>query len=48
MREGKRPDGTDINPVAMPWPAFSQMTDTELAALWLYLETLPPTPYGNR
>ena len=48
IREGKRPDGSAIDPTKMPWPAFNQMTDTELAALWLYLESLPPTPYGNR
>lgn len=47
MREGVRPDGSAISK-AMPWPAMSQMTDTELDALWLYLSALPPQPFGNR
>ena len=41
LREGKRPDGSAINPF-MPWPAFSKMSDEEIDALWAYLQTLPP------
>jgi mono/diheme cytochrome c family protein len=41
MRTGQRPDGTVINPF-MPWPYIGQMTDEELGALWLYLETVEP------
>jgi mono/diheme cytochrome c family protein len=41
LRQGKRPDGSDINPF-MPWQAFAQMTDVEVGALWAYLQTLPP------
>lgn len=41
MREGQRPDGTMINPF-MPWPYIGQMTDEELGALWLYLESIEP------
>lgn len=41
LREGKRPDGSDIN-TFMPWKAFGGMTDTEVDALWAYLQTLPP------
>jgi cytochrome c553 len=47
MRTGKRPNGTDINPF-MPWATFKQMSDTELDALWAYLQTLPPRPAGGR
>ncbi|KAA3662412.1 MAG: cytochrome C [Calditrichaeota bacterium] len=47
MREGKRPDGSEINPF-MPWPAMSKMTDTELEALWVYLLTVPEKEFGNR
>lgn len=47
MRLGKRPDGSDIDPL-MPWKGLSQMTDTELRALWLYLRTVPPKAQGNR
>jgi len=41
LRTGKRPDGSDINPF-MPWKAFSKLSDTELDALWAYLQTVPP------
>jgi len=47
MRSGRRPNGTDINPF-MPWATFKQMSDTELDALWSYLQTLPPRPAGGR
>lgn len=47
IREGKRPDGSSIDP-SMPWKNFSRMTDTELKALYLFLHKLPPLPYGNR
>jgi hypothetical protein len=31
----------------MPWPAIAQMTDDELQALWLYLQSLPPVADGG-
>jgi mono/diheme cytochrome c family protein len=40
MRKGLRPNGTEIS-TYMPWTNYSQMTDTELKALWQYLKTLP-------
>jgi mono/diheme cytochrome c family protein len=40
LREGLRPDSSEISE-AMPWKAFRAMTDEELAALWLYLRSLP-------
>lgn len=48
IRTGVRPDGTRVNPNYMPYQATAQMTDTELRALWLYLQSLPPKPEGNR
>ena len=42
LREGQRPNGEKINPV-MP-AAMGKMTDTELTALWKYLQSLPPQP----
>jgi mono/diheme cytochrome c family protein len=48
IREGQRPDGSTINPVAMPWPNFAQMNDTEISALWLYLQAIPAKPEGQR
>jgi mono/diheme cytochrome c family protein len=46
LREGKRKDGTAIAP-QMPWKAYGQMSDTELKAVWAYLETVPPMAKGN-
>jgi len=40
LRTGKRPDGSAINPF-MPWKAFARLNDTELDALWAFLQTLP-------
>lgn len=47
MRTGMRPDGTQITD-AMPWKAFQGMTDDELGALWLYLQSVPGQAEGNR
>jgi mono/diheme cytochrome c family protein len=46
MREGLRKDGTAIAP-QMPWKSYRQMSDTELNALWAYLQTVPPRDKGN-
>ncbi|MCL4296669.1 MAG: c-type cytochrome [Anaerolineae bacterium] len=48
IREGKRPDGSSIDPKQMPWPNFAQMSDDEISALWLYLQSVPAKPYGQR
>ncbi len=40
LRSGVTPYGKAIDPTYMPWQAFGQMTDDELAALWLYLQSL--------
>jgi mono/diheme cytochrome c family protein len=40
MREGMRPDGSELHPF-MPWQSFGRMDDVELSALWRYFETLP-------
>ncbi|MDR7543935.1 MAG: c-type cytochrome [Armatimonadota bacterium] len=47
MREGQRPDGAEVHPF-MPIRATAQMTDVEIRALWMYLRSVPPMPYGNR
>ena len=39
MREGKRPDGSEMHPM-MPWQTFARMDDEELRALWIYLWAL--------
>jgi|SRR6516162_4481383 mono/diheme cytochrome c family protein len=41
LRVGKRPDGTTISTL-MPWPAFSQMTDTEINAVLRFVRSVPP------
>lgn len=46
LRTGRRPDGTELNPV-MP-RAFGQMDDVELKAVWRFLGTLPRVPTGVR
>lgn len=47
IRTGQRPDGSTISQ-AMPWVNFSQMSDMELSALWLYLQSRPALPEGQR
>ena len=41
IRTGTTPDNRVLNPVQMPWPGYSRMSDQELEAIWLYLESLP-------
>lgn len=48
LRTGKRPDGRDLNPQYMPWRAVSHMTDDEIRAMWVFFQSLPHTPVGNR
>jgi mono/diheme cytochrome c family protein len=47
LRTGRRPDGSAIDP-QMPVKMTSQMTDTELRAIYAYLRTVPAKPYGVR
>jgi mono/diheme cytochrome c family protein len=45
MKEGKRPDGTPLQPpMTFVMPYANRMTDVELQAMWLYLRSLPPSP----
>ncbi|PJZ84685.1 cytochrome c [Leptospira harrisiae] len=39
IRTGKRPDGSEMK-FPMPWKSLSQLTDTELKALWLFLQSI--------
>jgi len=44
MRESRRPDGTALRPpMDMVTGYTSRMSDTELEALWAYLQSLPPS-----
>jgi mono/diheme cytochrome c family protein len=47
MREGVRPDGANLFP-AFPYPSFTNITDSDLKALWAYLRTLPPSSKASR
>lgn len=47
LREGKRPDGTLLKaPMSLMAPYAKNMTDTELQALWAYLQSLPGKSTG--
>lgn len=47
LREGKRPDGSAIDPF-MPIGATKLMTDDDTRAIWIYLHTVPPKAFGGR
>lgn len=38
---GVTPEGKNLNPQFMPWPAMAAMNDTELKALYNFLKSLP-------
>jgi hypothetical protein len=40
MRTGRTPSGHPLKE-DMPWNDYSHMTDKELKAIWLYLQSLP-------
>jgi mono/diheme cytochrome c family protein len=46
LRMGVTPGGKQLKDV-MPWKYFGQMTDVELKAVWLYLQSLPALPQGQ-
>lgn len=41
MRTGTAPDGRQLSPEFMPWEEYGRMTDDDLTALFLYLQSLP-------
>ena len=47
LRTGVTPAAEVLDPEAMPWDHFSGLTDEELDALWLFLQTLPPAQPGD-
>jgi mono/diheme cytochrome c family protein len=46
MRSGQRPDGSTISGV-MPFQSLREMSDTDIDAIRLYLQTVPPRPSGQ-
>lgn len=47
LRTGVRPDGSAVID-GMPWRYTQSLTDTEIAAIYAYLRTVPPREYGHR
>jgi mono/diheme cytochrome c family protein len=41
IRTGVRPDGRSLSPI-MPWPAYAGMTQSDAAAIAVFLKTLAP------
>ena len=48
MRTGERPQGQPIQADYMPWKSFRFMSDDELRAVRVYLQSLPKKDLGNR
>jgi hypothetical protein len=47
MKQGLRKNGKTLDPF-MPVEEWKNFDDTEEHALWAYLQTLPPAPFGGR
>ena len=47
LREGARPDGRALSQF-MPVKVTRHLTDQEIAALYLFLQSLPARPAGGR
>ena len=48
LRTGVTPSGHRIDAAQMPWPSMARMSDEEIGALFLFLQSLPPLEEGNR
>ena len=46
LTRGTSPDGTPYYPV-FPYPAYTKMTDQDIADLWAAMKTVPPAPGGR-
>ncbi len=47
LNTGRRKNGLALNPF-MPYEAWAKFDDVEKKALWSYLQTVPPRPFGQR
>jgi hypothetical protein len=47
LTTGTRRNGRPLDPF-MPYESFSKYDDVQKRALWAYLRSLPPTPFGQR
>lgn len=41
LKTGTTPDGHEIDTDHMPWDMYGRLSDDDMMALWLYLQTLP-------
>jgi mono/diheme cytochrome c family protein len=48
VRTGVTPEGREIRGDYMPWGSYKFMSDDELKAVWVYLQSLSKWEYGNR
>lgn len=48
LRSGKTPLNKELRTQYMPWNSYKFMSDDELRAVWLYLQSLPKKDFGNR
>ena len=48
VRTGKTPLQKELRAQYMPWGSYKFMSDDELKAVWVYLQSLPKLDYGNR
>jgi len=46
LQTGVTPGGKKLSD-DMPWQSFGQMSDDELHAVWLYIQSLPPLAQGG-
>lgn len=46
LHTGVRPDGRILSAV-MPWPSTRHLTDDEIKAMWMYLQSLPARALGG-
>ena len=47
LREGVGSGGAPIDEF-MPWKAYRHFTDADITALWRYLQSVPPRPFGGK
>jgi hypothetical protein len=47
ITQGVKKNGNKLNPF-MPIEAFGKMNEVEKQALWAFLQSLPPAPFGGR
>ena len=47
MRSGKTPYGRQLDPDYMPWKEYNNLSDQELSAILIYLQSLPALEYGQ-